>query len=299
MVGQDRRLRAWASACGRACGLGGWTRVTPLRAVSRWPLPGLPRNTTKATTAPATTSSASTAASRILLRTGWRARKAALQCANATGHGRWVALVALVACGVAAAAQGPVTTDEPGSFPAAFAARSYAPGRAGLARALGPRSARDGAVLPRRAREEARAARRRPPRRPGRPGADGRLAQDARAPHPVAGRAGSTSRASRPPTGGSGYAVYVLRPRRLGSSRVAIVEPTNTWQAYNFRDVDGERRRRHLVREPLLQRRRPRRGRSCATASRRTSATTTSASCAGSPGPATRRTSSPTTTSSG
>jgi hypothetical protein len=36
-----------------------------------------------------------------------------------------------------------------------------------------------------------------------------------------------------------GYAVYVLRPRRLGQSRIAVVEPTNTWQAYNFRDVDG------------------------------------------------------------
>jgi hypothetical protein len=37
-----------------------------------------------------------------------------------------------------------------------------------------------------------------------------------------------------------GYAPFVVRPRRLGSSRVAVVLPTNTWQAYNFRDVDGD-----------------------------------------------------------
>jgi quercetin dioxygenase-like cupin family protein len=44
------------------------------------------------------------------------------------------------------------------------------------------------------------------------------------------------------PDGRLGYAVYVLRPRRLGTSRVAIVEPTNTWQAYNFRDDDHDGR---------------------------------------------------------
>src|SRR4051812_22032935 len=36
-----------------------------------------------------------------------------------------------------------------------------------------------------------------------------------------------------------GYAPFVLRPRRLGEHRVAIVIPTQTWQAYNFRDDDG------------------------------------------------------------
>lgn len=35
-----------------------------------------------------------------------------------------------------------------------------------------------------------------------------------------------------------GYAPFVLRPRTLGESRVAVVLPTYTWQAYNFRDVD-------------------------------------------------------------
>jgi hypothetical protein len=37
-----------------------------------------------------------------------------------------------------------------------------------------------------------------------------------------------------------GYAPFVVRPTVLGAtSRVAIVMPTNTWQAYNFRDADG------------------------------------------------------------
>jgi N,N-dimethylformamidase beta subunit-like protein len=36
-----------------------------------------------------------------------------------------------------------------------------------------------------------------------------------------------------------GFAPFVLRPRRLGTSRVAVVLPTNTWAAYNFLDVDG------------------------------------------------------------
>ena len=37
-----------------------------------------------------------------------------------------------------------------------------------------------------------------------------------------------------------GFAPFVLRPRRLGTSRVAVVHPTYTWQAYNFRDVDRD-----------------------------------------------------------
>lgn len=37
-----------------------------------------------------------------------------------------------------------------------------------------------------------------------------------------------------------GFAPFVVRPADLGStSRVAVVMPTNTWQAYNFRDADG------------------------------------------------------------
>jgi hypothetical protein len=37
-----------------------------------------------------------------------------------------------------------------------------------------------------------------------------------------------------------GYAPFIVRPTVLGStSRIAVVMPTNTWQAYNFRDADG------------------------------------------------------------
>lgn len=41
-------------------------------------------------------------------------------------------------------------------------------------------------------------------------------------------------------SGGLGFAPFVLRPRTLGESRVAVILPTNTWQAYNFRDVNGD-----------------------------------------------------------
>jgi hypothetical protein len=37
-----------------------------------------------------------------------------------------------------------------------------------------------------------------------------------------------------------GYATFVLRPRTLGEHPVAIVLPTQTWQAYNFRDDNGD-----------------------------------------------------------
>src|SRR5712692_1331018 len=37
-----------------------------------------------------------------------------------------------------------------------------------------------------------------------------------------------------------GFAPFVLRPRRLGEHRVAVVLPTQTWQAYNFRDDNGD-----------------------------------------------------------
>ncbi len=37
-----------------------------------------------------------------------------------------------------------------------------------------------------------------------------------------------------------GYAPFVLRPARLGSYRAAVVLPTNTWEAYNLLDVNGD-----------------------------------------------------------
>lgn len=37
-----------------------------------------------------------------------------------------------------------------------------------------------------------------------------------------------------------GYAPFILRPRRPGVNRVAVVLPTLSWQAYNFRDDNGD-----------------------------------------------------------
>jgi hypothetical protein len=37
-----------------------------------------------------------------------------------------------------------------------------------------------------------------------------------------------------------GYAPLIVRPRRLGTHRVAVVLSTNTWQAYNFFDANGD-----------------------------------------------------------
>lgn len=37
-----------------------------------------------------------------------------------------------------------------------------------------------------------------------------------------------------------GYAPFVVRPAHLGVRRVAVVMPTNTWQAYNFYDANGD-----------------------------------------------------------
>jgi N,N-dimethylformamidase beta subunit-like protein len=42
-----------------------------------------------------------------------------------------------------------------------------------------------------------------------------------------------------PGDGRVGFAPFVLRPRSLGVHPVAVVLPTNTWQAYNFRDGNG------------------------------------------------------------
>ncbi len=39
--------------------------------------------------------------------------------------------------------------------------------------------------------------------------------------------------------GREGFAPFVLRPSTLGQHRVAVVFPTNTWEAYNHRDADG------------------------------------------------------------
>jgi N,N-dimethylformamidase beta subunit-like protein len=45
---------------------------------------------------------------------------------------------------------------------------------------------------------------------------------------------------ARASDGRVGYAPFIIRPRRLGTSRVAVVLSTNTWAAYNFADADGD-----------------------------------------------------------
>src|SRR5919204_4179386 len=42
------------------------------------------------------------------------------------------------------------------------------------------------------------------------------------------------------PRGRVGYAPFVLRPGHLGENPIAVVMPTETWQAYNHRDDDGD-----------------------------------------------------------
>ncbi len=42
------------------------------------------------------------------------------------------------------------------------------------------------------------------------------------------------------PDGRVGFAPFVLRAATPGPSRVAVVLPTNTWQAYNLHDADGD-----------------------------------------------------------
>ena len=44
------------------------------------------------------------------------------------------------------------------------------------------------------------------------------------------------------PGGRIGYAPFVVPPKHLGQARIAVVLPTRTWQAYNFRDDDGDGR---------------------------------------------------------
>jgi hypothetical protein len=55
-----------------------------------------------------------------------------------------------------------------------------------------------------------------------------------------------------------GHAPFIVRPRRLGTNRVAVVLPTFTWQAYNWRDgkswYANWRRKTAVLARPYLQR---------------------------------------------
>lgn len=131
--------------------------------------------------------------------------------------------------------------DEPGAIPAFFERRSYAPGERALLRIRGGRRAftvqifRVGAERVRPVRDDVLAGT--PVSRPRRvsPGGEVTIV-------PIEiGRWSSGfyfARLSR--TGAVGFAPFVLRPPTLGESRVLVVMPTHTWQAYNLRDVDGD-----------------------------------------------------------
>ena len=54
------------------------------------------------------------------------------------------------------------------------------------------------------------------------------------------GRAASTPRGSRPRTDASASRRSSSAPRRRATAGVAVVLPTNTWQAYNLYDSDGD-----------------------------------------------------------
>ena len=95
-----------------------------------------------------------------------------------------------------------------------------------------------------------------------------------------------------------GYAPFTVRPTTFGStSRIAVVIPTNTWQAYNFRDSDGNGWGDTWYAKGA---RAPHSSAACsfAAACRRNGGSTTSASSAGSTRPASSRSSSPKPTSS-
>src|SRR5207342_2591805 len=183
----------------------------------------------------ATTATTMTIKVRVLGRRGTRR-----QCASMSRRAFTGAVVVAAVLASAAGARGPVATDEPGSIVAAFQQRSYAPGQRAELR-LWP-------VVPRHVTaqffhagpERLRSAR------------DDVLGGVSAAPaFPLAavpdqrlsvprGQSGLYFLQLTAPGGKLGYAPFVLRPAHLGGSRVLVILPTNTWEAYNFRDVDGD-----------------------------------------------------------
>jgi len=138
-----------------------------------------------------------------------------------------------------------IVTDRPLSLPAAFAERSYGPGAHALLRVTSWRGPFTVQILhvgpervPTRSNEVVHGV------------AIGRTVRVAAAPHAQLPRELRLEIGAWPtgvyfarlsaPGGRFGFAPFVLRPRRLGQAKVAVVLPTNTWQAYNFRDVNGD-----------------------------------------------------------
>jgi hypothetical protein len=155
------------------------------------------------------------------------------QCARGLG----CALLATVALVPAAIASGPPRTDEPGSIVAAFSQRSYAPGQ-GARLQLETRLPRLTGQFFRVGPEQKRSARDDVlggvPVGPASPLTQAKT-QWLAAPR---GPSGLYFLQLEAPGGRLGYAPFVLRPRHLGSERVLVVLPTNTWQAYNFRGCE-------------------------------------------------------------
>jgi hypothetical protein len=136
-----------------------------------------------------------------------------------------------------------VVTDEPGTIRAAFGARSYVPRQDAILRVVGEsrpfvvevfRSGLERA-LPRRddllAGAHVSPARRVVPTR----SAVLRLRMHIGS-WPSGFYFARLSRAG----GDLGFAPFVVRPAEPSVNRVLVVLPTHTWQAYNFRDVDGD-----------------------------------------------------------
>ena len=128
-------------------------------------------------------------------------------------------------------------TDEPKSIPAAFAARSYAPATdahivlTAPTRAVTVQLFRAGPERRRSLRDDV--MRGVPVGRPFKGHGDGFAVRT------PSGPSGLYFAKLTAPDGYVGYAPFVLRPRVLGRVRVLVVMPTNTWAAYNLRDVDG------------------------------------------------------------
>jgi hypothetical protein len=156
------------------------------------------------------------------------------QCAKAVGCALAGSVVAAALLASTSTAAGPVTTDEPGSIVAAFADRSYAPGQgARLALwtpvpSLTAQFFRAGPERTRTSRDDVLGG------VPAGPPTKLSVAstQWLRVPR---GPSGLYFLQLSAPGGRLGYAPFVLRPKRLGTARVAVVLPTNTWEAYNFR----------------------------------------------------------------
>ncbi len=152
-----------------------------------------------------------------------------------------LAASALVAV-TAVAAGGPPPRDEPGTIGAAFGERSYAAGHRVtlvVATQAGPLSVQLFRAGPERRRS------RRDDVMSGSPVSKSvrfRAESEARTLRLLTDASGPSGLYFARLTGSGGrlgFAPFVLRPPVLGRSRVAVVLPTNTWEAYNFRDVDG------------------------------------------------------------